>query len=76
MPAEEEWQKLHGLLTTHPATCIIWEDQPRPDIVDRLKQMGLGVVAFNPCGNTPQTGDYLSVMHGNIKALNAKLESD
>jgi len=76
IPADREWQKLQRMLTSHPATFMIWESRPRQEIVERMQELGLGVVVFEPCGNIPQTGDYVSVMHSNIEALKAKLESD
>jgi hypothetical protein len=38
--------------------------------VYELKKSGLDSLTFDPCGNVPETGDYLSVMRDN--ALNLK----
>jgi len=35
-----------------------------------LKKIGLDSLTFDPCGNVPETGDYLSVMRENVLNLN------
>ena len=37
--------------------------------VDALKDLGVDSLVFELCGNTPETGDYLSVMKQNIRTL-------
>ena len=41
-----------------------------------LKTRGLASVVFDPCGNRPHTGDYLSVMAENAAALEAALSPE
>ncbi len=65
MPPESEWQMLKSLLDTHPAKWIIWEGEPSADAVNRLRQLGIQSTVFDPCGNRPETGDFLSVMENN-----------
>ncbi len=67
MPPESEWQKLKSLLDTHPAKWIIWEGEPTADAVNRLRKLGIQSTVFDPCGNRPETGDFLSVMENNVK---------
>jgi zinc transport system substrate-binding protein len=48
---------------------MIWEGTPNPSTVDELKKSGLDSLTFDPCGNVPETGDYLSVMQKNVLNL-------
>jgi zinc transport system substrate-binding protein len=69
-PTPEQWAELKQLLKEHPAQWMIWEGIPNPSTVAELKKSGLDSLTFDPCGNVPETGDYLSVMRDN--ALNLK----
>ena len=44
-----------------------WQREPTP--VEELKKFGLDSLTFDPCGNVPETGDYLSVMRENVRNL-------
>ncbi len=69
MPPESEWQMLKSLLDTHPAKWIIWEGKPSVDAVNRLRYLGIQSTVFDPCGNRPETGDFLSVMANNVQNI-------
>ena len=68
-PNEKQWQALEKDLATHPAKWMIWEGPPLEKSVQRLKKMGLDSVVFDPCANTPGSGDFLSTMKQNIENL-------
>ena len=53
----------------HPAAWMIWEGEPLPESVKRLEGMGIGSVVFDPCGNRPDQGDFLTVMKRNVENL-------
>jgi zinc transport system substrate-binding protein len=69
MPDDEQWAALDALLAEHPARWMIWEAEAMDEIVEKLKERKIGCVIFNPCGNTPASGDYLETMRGNIANL-------
>ncbi len=69
MPEEAMWQELADLTSDHPAKWMIWEGEPLPEISTRLKAAGIESVVFDPCGNTPQEGEFLSAMRRNVEAL-------
>jgi zinc transport system substrate-binding protein len=71
MPPDTEWTSLQGNLKSHPARWMIWEAEPAPEIVAKLRAMGIESVVFDPCANRPESGDFLSVMKGNVEALKA-----
>jgi zinc transport system substrate-binding protein len=69
MPAEEQWTELAHILDHHPNSSMVWEDEPLQEIASRLESMGIRILIFNPCGNLPESGDFLSIMKSNIEAL-------
>jgi len=68
-PNPEQWLEVEKILKEHPASIMIWENEPLPEIKEKLHEMKIKSVVFNPCGNTPEEGDYLSVMKRNIYNL-------
>jgi zinc transport system substrate-binding protein len=68
-PTEDQWTSLQEILKTHPAEWMIWESEPLPDTVNRLLALGLQSVVFDPSGNRPTQGDFLSIMQKNVENL-------
>jgi zinc transport system substrate-binding protein len=52
---------------------MLWEGPPLPEVEKRLLSSGIKAVVFNPCGNTPESGDFLSVMNKNLTNLKDNL---
>ena len=69
LPDETLWKELTDLVTTHPAKWMIWEGTPLPAITERLAQMGIRSVVFDPCAGKPEQGDFMSVMKQNVAEL-------
>ena len=69
MPDEKMWTDLVEMLKFHPAKWMIWEGEPLPESVAKLKEMGIESIVFDPCGNRPDEGDFLSVMKNNVANL-------
>ena len=63
------WTEFEGMRAKHPARWMIWEGEPTAEMVQRLEGVGIKSVVFDPCGNAPETGDYLSVMRRNVEQL-------
>ena len=74
MPTPGQWQELAHGLEAHPACWMIWEGDPLIASMERLEEMSVGSVVFDPCGNVPDEGDYLTVMRRNVEALTAVFE--
>ncbi len=68
-PDEQMWTKLEEIVKEHPAKWMIWEGEPLQKSVAKLKEMGIESVVFDPCGNRPERGDFLSVMRQNVENL-------
>lgn len=66
---EAEWSKLALILNKSSATWMVWESEPNAENIARLQSMGVESLVFNPCGNRPVAGDFLSVMQQNLQEL-------
>lgn len=69
MPSSKQWAELATLLKNHPARWMIWEGEPNPESVSRLRSLGVSSLVFDPAGNVPEDGDFFSVMHENIESV-------
>lgn len=69
VPTEAQMTDLKNILAGHPAKVMIWEGEPAPESVAKLKAIGLAGVVFDPCGNKPEKGDWHEVMAADISAL-------
>jgi zinc transport system substrate-binding protein len=63
---KSEWQALAELREEHPAGWMVWEHEPTPGNRERLQRLGVQSTVFDPCGNRPEAGDFLSVMSTNV----------
>jgi len=72
-PAQEQWDHLAALQKKHAESWMIWEKEPLPASRQKLLQMGIKSVVFDPCANRPSDGDFLSVMRANLENLRAAL---
>jgi len=68
-PDSHAWGHLEELLNSHAAKWMVWEGEPLETTVGGLAERGIGSIVFDPCGNRPNEGDYLSVMAANAVAL-------
>ena len=69
IPSNEQWAELQTILKAFPAKWMIWEGNPIKEPVVKLKSMGINSLVFDPCGNVPDQGDFLSVMWKNVENL-------
>ncbi len=68
-PGPVQWQTLEHILNSHPAKYMIWEGPPTEETKNKLSSIDIGTIIFSPMGNTPNNGDYLTVMDRNIENL-------
>jgi zinc transport system substrate-binding protein len=69
VPNDGQWIQLENILKSHPAKWMIWEGNPMKTSVDGLKSLGVASLVFDPCGNVPGYGDFLTVMQQNVDNL-------
>ncbi len=68
-PDQHQWELLSDLLERHPARWMIWEGEPAVESVERLREMGLESIVFDPAGNRPESGDFVTAMRRNVENL-------
>jgi len=69
IPTNGQVMELNRILKEHPAQWMIWEGKPMKESAEKLKTIGVDSLVFDPCGNIPDQGDFLSVMRQNIENL-------
>ena len=69
VPTAEQMTDLSTAMKGHAATWMIWEGEPAAASVAKIKTVGLKSTVFDPCGNVPEVGDWLSVMKTNVANL-------
>ena len=69
VPKQQQLANLKEILNEHPAKWMIWEAEPDSKSVEKLKAIGVESLVFNPCGNLPEQGDFMSVMRRNAENL-------
>lgn len=67
--SESDLADLQAVIDEHPAAWMIWEGEPTEAARETLAGRGIMSVVFDPCGNRPEEGDWLSVMRVNIAQL-------
>ena len=67
--SDSQLRELQGILKQHSAQWMIWEGEPVQASVDKLKTLGIDSLVFDPCGNVPQQGDFLTIMRQNVENL-------
>ena len=69
MPDTAMWTEMERLLARHPAKWMIWEGTPIRQPVKTLQSLGVRSIVFDPTGNTPKLGDFMSIMRQNAANL-------
>lgn len=69
VPDDQAMADLNATLNGHRARWMIWEGEPAKESVEKLNLIGIKSVVFDPCGNVPDSGDFMTVMQDNVKAL-------
>jgi len=68
---DRQLMELQNILKDHPAKWMIWEGEPIKESVEKLKAIGMQSVVFDPCGNTPDQGNFITMMQQNVENLKA-----
>lgn len=75
-PSTSDWIALQQLRQSHPASIMVWEDEPLNETRARLADAGIVSVSFRPVANRPTEGDFLSAMRSNSGQLESILSSN
>ncbi len=69
IPNTTQLEELQRILKNHSAKWMIWEGEPNPQSVAHLNTLSVNSLVFDPAGNVPVKGDFLSVMQQNVENL-------
>jgi zinc transport system substrate-binding protein len=73
LPSENQWIEFDQLLEQHPSGIMLWEAEPLAEVKALLYKKGIELVVFNPCGNKPESENFIETMNENIKTLEYSL---
>jgi zinc transport system substrate-binding protein len=72
VPAAGAWAELERLQAERPATIMLWEAEPLPEVVGRLQsEHGIRSIVFSPCANGCDADDYMVMMRENAQRLSS-----
>jgi len=69
LPGDSDIATLATIRKNHPATIMIWEDEPLAATRGLLAGLGISSIVFDPGANRPAEGDFLTKMHENVGNL-------
>ena len=73
-PDDGQWRELQSIQEGRAADWMLWAGDPLAAVLQRLEAPGVRSLVFDPCGNKPGEGDFLSVMRQNLGALRQAFE--
>jgi zinc transport system substrate-binding protein len=73
-PSRKQWSELENMLAEHPARWMVWEGEPMGSVVADLEERGVRSIVYDPCGNVPDEGDFMDVMHRNVENIRDALK--
>jgi zinc transport system substrate-binding protein len=68
-PSDEQWKELETIVDKSQENLMLWEGQPNKKTENKLRELNIDILVFNPCGNFPAERDFLDVMGGNLKRI-------
>lgn len=66
---DENWKEVDAMLRQDPAKFMLWEAPPLEATEAGLRKRSVSVLVFDPAGQAPTEGDFLSVMTANVARL-------
>jgi zinc transport system substrate-binding protein len=67
--SDDDWKEVDAMLNEHRAKWMLWEAPPLEATEAGLVERGVTVIVFDPAGQSPSDGDFLSVMRANVARL-------
>ncbi len=66
---DDDWKEVDAMLEQDRAIWMLWEAPPLTATEARLRERGVTTIVFDPAGQSPAEGDFLSVMSANVARL-------
>lgn len=67
--SEDQWQELEEIIQEHESEIMLWEGEPSETVKQKLIERDIRSVIFETGSNTPENGDFLTVMERNLENL-------
>lgn len=67
--SDEDWKEVDAMLKQGRAKWMLWEAPPLESTKAGLSKRGVTAIVFNPTGQSPADGDFLSSMKVNVDRL-------
>ncbi|MGB3052275.1 MAG: metal ABC transporter substrate-binding protein [Polyangiales bacterium] len=67
--SDDDWKEVDAILKQDRAKWMLWEAPPLESTEAGLLERGVTPIVFDPAGQTPSTGDFLSLMTANAARL-------
>jgi zinc transport system substrate-binding protein len=67
--SDDDWKEIDAMLEHDRAKWMLWEAPPLAATEARLRERDVTTVVFDPAGQSPSEGDFLSVMRANVARL-------
>ena len=67
--SDDDWNEIEAMLKQVRAKWMLWEAPPLEATGAGLLRRGVTPIVFDPAGQTPSNGDFLSVMKANVDRL-------
>ncbi len=67
------WHDVEHALEPRSPKWMLWARTPPPEVAGRLHELGVQTIVFDASVRSPSTGDYFTVMAGNVVAVETAL---
>jgi len=67
--SDDNWTEVDAMLKQHRAKWMLWESSPLAATEAGLLERGVTAIVFDPAGQSPSGGDFLTVMKDNVARL-------
>jgi len=67
--SDDDWKEVDVMLKQHRIAWMLWESSPLAATEAGLLERGVTAIVFDPAGQSPSSGDFLSVMKDNVARL-------
>jgi zinc transport system substrate-binding protein len=67
--SDDVWSSFLEKIDPADLKLMLWEDDPSEATASRLEAAGFQIVVFRPCGNVPESGDFIETMNENVENL-------
>ncbi len=69
LPTDDMWKNLEKTIADHRVGIMIWEGEPMDEIRTKLEKLNVLISVFHPCGNKPESGNFIDIMKANVERL-------